>query len=292
MSPLQLKTEDVEKALHYVVLFLPGFVATGLFSYATQVTFPEYAFAYIALTTSMLIYFLAAGVTALLVYCAKLGLQACKRFFPQWNVSRNAGAARSPVWLTLLVASLATVALAVVAITLHERSIILEAITRFAESGKKVNDKVAETFRADRLSLDPLVMVLKANSESQNAHLLDVRPPRLKKAGRNGCFEDGYNFYMRVTVGDHIYEGFPAFYKDKTASEILLSPSCVIRNAKSPDAKMEVFPGMLLVTRKDELSAFEFIENMDSQCFRMLYPETYAKCSATPPVAGKPASGR
>lgn len=263
--------EQPEKAIEYVLVFLPGFLALGLMMYVTDFELSEFAYIYAAIALSLAIYALVRGIVSI--------VRRCKGA----NTALRAGSPGRIV-VVLFVAIISGLLLVVV----HETAWVVGIIHTLAPR---------TVLKSSHRS--PLVGLIHADANRTLHEEYDKRAVdyRLTKGARGSApVIAPYNLYIRVYISDdRIYEGRPIRFntgKEKNGFPLILSPACRV---EITDNKVEKFgrlfgPGVLI--SGEDLQSMELYEAAASgcsRCFKLTGADTPENCTNIMPVGlGKP----
>lgn len=260
--------DSPEKAIEYVLTFLPGFVALGLFVYMTDAVFGDLTFTYVAVTLSLLIYLLA---------------HPAQRLLTRWAHPSSRGAA--VITARVLSILVLTVAVSVALIVLYESQAVISLVR-----------SVSPTFILKSSQRSPLVGLIAADTRHL-LHDVDDRPAvhRIAKTAEGNIAP--YSLYVRVQVGEgQVFEGRPVRFatgKSETGLPILLSPACrVLQPGETGERVGRIYGPGVLVTGED-LKYVELFEMKASKCWQCFhgdagtFPEAQCVNVAAPQSAAK-----
>jgi hypothetical protein len=239
---------DPDKVVRLVVVVLPGFVILGLFSYATDLYFPEYAFTYIALSLSVCVYVVADAGLALM--------------------NRGCDAAEIPFGTKayVLLVGLLIVVVTPSLLVLYESEVLLKPLGL-------VTGKVSQEW--------PLSYVLKRNQYRRDICGMDKRPfvawlePQCASLGTSVTPGDRPSYYAfaRVFGKGFVYEGDIAYWQVKADEfQLGLVLACRVDTEAKPN-RIDPVTGPIVTIFSKEVSRIEFIEQKQSMCWRYYYPE-------------------
>lgn len=231
-------------AIEFTLTFLPGFLALGLCVYITDIALSDFAFTYVAIAISILIYFVVAGAVLL--------VRRLRRVPPGHPV--KLGVRVAVVAMTTMVAGIGFT-------LLYESQIVIQAVRSIAPS-------IVLKF-SQRQPLAGLI----ASDANQTLHHVDGRPVDHRLAVSPTQTIAPFNLYMRVSIrATEVYEGRPMRFatgKSETAFPLVLSPACRVTTGSSggPERFGRIFGPGVLITGHD-LKAIELFEHKASQCWR------------------------
>jgi hypothetical protein len=254
-------TDSPHKAIEYVTMFLPGFIALGLTIYITDVVLSDFTFAYIAIALSLIVYVVANGIMRGLTRCSRLRAHVT-----------------SLGVIHLGVAAIVSLALASALTLLYESQWMIRLLRAVSPSTiLKVSQRA------------PLIGILAADATKTLYRDIDDRPIDFRLAMKPAVNVDGkaivdgdgkqvmviaqYNLYLRVHLEkDRIYEGRVRRFEMEKGHEgfpIVLSPACriTIQGSDGQESVGRIFGPGVFITGKD-LKAMELLEEQASACWR------------------------
>lgn len=231
-------------AIEFTLTFLPGFLALGLCVYITDIALSDFAFTYVAVAISILIYFFVAGSIRL------------------WQRARRvAPGTEAGLGLRVAVVALTTMVVGIGITLLYESQVVIQAVRSLAPS-------IVLKF-SQRQPLAGLI----ASDANQTLHHVDNRPIDHRLAVSPTQTIAPFNLYMRVNIGaTEVYEGRPMRFatgKNETAFPLVLSPACRVAPGAAGDKERfgRIYGPGVLITGHD-LKAIELFEHKASQCWR------------------------
>lgn len=233
--------DEPQKAIEYVLAFLPGFAALGLAGYIADLRFDPFEFVYVAILLSLVNYAVARGIVALLT------LRSTRADAPRRRLAASAG--------TMVLALGLSVGLGGLLAYGYQEDIVLEAAAGLGfdkvKSGKPLNI-VMHDFRNCTM----------INSDGRFANPADA--PKARP-------------YLRIYSNSGIFEGFPAWYPTRgEPNEFYLSPACQLVRERDESASLFKYekvagPGVFLPA--SAIAVIEFIDLTESDCYREFFPK-------------------
>ena len=245
--------DDPKKLIEYVLVFLPGFISLGFFVYVTDLALSEFAFTYLSITLSLLIFGVVRVVTGW-----RLRITAKKSFYEGLAPGR------------LIILTTVTVLAALGLVLIYQSQIVLWAMHRLAPATvMKLSQH--STFRG----------LMSAEARDRLHTEIDQRDSLFRISVRKSdkyFIAEQYKMYVRFVLENNaIYEGRVIRFDTAPTTDgfpVILSPAC--RVSIDPTSRVERFeripgPGVYL-TGKD-LKYIELYESLASGCKRCYTPQ-------------------
>lgn len=258
-----------DKAVDFVLVFLPGFLALGLVSYLTDLELSDFAFSYVAIALSILIHVCANGTYR--------GLRHLMR--RQSPSNQGVSSKVAAVGLTSLLVS-------VVLILLYESQFVIGLVRG-----------VAPSIVLKSSQRNPLVSLIAADTDG-SLYRVDDRPADHRIAVGSGGQIERYNLFVRVMVEDNqVYEGRPIRFgtgKEGAGFPLVLSPACRVDVDSQKAERLGRIYGPGVLVTGHELKAIELMEARASKCYGCFYEDDQKKdqgCFDVKRIAASPARG-
>jgi hypothetical protein len=253
---------DIDKALKFVLVLLPGFVCIGLVALFSDLELSEFYFTYLSIALTVLFYWTAIGTLTTFYHAVSCWTKHGDRVEKKYSLKLVA-----PLLFiySLLTATLIT--------NIYEQ----DKLFSFAKSTKLVNFSKMHQKR-------PLRVICNDITSANEDQILNSDARGAIKDPKNGKFKSRGKPYVRVFV-DKIgyYEGSVRWYPSRNdPDELYLSPACVnyefpSKGISPNNLTLIKGPGVYIAGAK--ITSVELLDPTDCACHCLAFPDL---CPETP----------
>ena len=278
---------DPWKAVVFLLLILPGFVALGLIQLWSDLRFDEFLYTMLALSLSLLIFVVSLGLLGLLLLFLPRRERRTSPADMPWRAAfdrRRSGSADPDLsslpivsdagrfwYLFTPIVLVATVGAAVSGWLLYRNEVLMAA-------PQYVFRSLGMNYGLDAMATpSELLFRYYRNTSTAKGFVADARPAHLR----------GDRMWVRVFLRDQlVYEGFPRYVATRQRSpEFFLSPVCRVRDGGTTVTPVDG-PGLVLFA--DQVGHVELLDERTSRCCQAFFSAPPYSCGATD--TGRPAA--